>query len=258
VTMLLALVLLAYILVFGPTGLIFASYGDALVQYGENILPLMNWIGRDDTTYFHGWTIFYWAWWISWSPFVGLFLARISRGRTVREFITVTLAAPLLIALVWFSSFGTSAIYQAKNNIGSLSDGIGDVSLVLFQLFETLPYGQIASVLALLLLVVFFVTSSDSGALVVDSVAAGGKIDAPLQQRVFWAVIISLFAVVLLVGGGAKALDSLQAWTLMAALPFTIILLLTCFSLYLGLRTEYSQIHKTGNNGYEAYGSEEK
>ena len=258
VTMLLALVLLAYFLVFGPTGLILASYGDALVQYGENILPLMNWIGRDDTTYFHGWTIFYWAWWISWSPFVGLFLARISRGRTVREFITVTLAAPLLIALVWFSSFGTSAIYQAKNNIGSLADGIGDVSLVLFQLFENLPYGQIASVLALLLLVVFFVTSSDSGALVVDSVAAGGKIDAPLQQRVFWAVIISLFAVVLLVGGGAKALDSLQAWTLMAALPFTIILLLTCFSLYLGLRTEYSEIHKTTNNGIEAHGSENK
>jgi BCCT family betaine/carnitine transporter len=238
-TMALAAVLLVYILITGPTGTILRSYGDALVQYAGAYLPLSNFMGRDDTTYFHGWTIFYWAWWISWSPFVGLFLARISRGRTIREFILVTLLAPLAIATIWFSSFGTTAIYQAKNNIGALSGGIGDVSIVLFQLFETLPLGALASLIGLLLLVVFFVTSSDSGALVIDSVAAGGKTETPLIQRVFWACIISLFAVVLLVGGGAKALDSLQAWTLTAALPFTFVLFITAISLVKSLWREH-------------------
>ena len=230
-TMALALVLLGFILLTGPTLTILMSYGDALAQYVGAYLPLSNFIGREDTTYFHGWTIFYWAWWISWSPFVGLFLARISRGRSVREFIGVTLLAPLAIATMWFSSFGTAAIEQAKSGSGALADGIGDVSLVLFQLFEVLPMGALASVIGLVLLVVFFVTSSDSGALAIDSVAAGGKTETPLTQRVFWACIISLFAVVLLVGGGAKALDSLQAWTLMAALPFTFVLFITAYAL---------------------------
>ncbi len=230
-TMALAVVLLGYILFVGPTGDIITSYGAALVQYGGAYLPLSNFVGREDTTYFHGWTIFYWAWWISWSPFVGLFLARISYGRSVREFIAITLLAPLAIATIWFSSFGTAAIHQSKNGMGALSDGIGDVSLVLFQLFDVLPIGAIASIFALVLLIVFFVTSSDSGALVIDSVAAGGKTDTPLIQRVFWACIISLLAVVLLVGGGAKALESLQAWTLVVALPFTLVLYSTAYSL---------------------------
>ena len=246
-TMALAVILLAYILITGPTLAIVLSYGDALVQYATAYLPLSNFIGREDTTYFHGWTIFYWAWWVSWSPFVGLFLARISKGRTVREFIAVTLLAPLLIATVWFSSFGTAAIYQAKNNIGALSGGIGDVSLVLFQLFETLPLGELASLFGLLLLVVFFVTSSDSGALVIDSVAAGGKTETPLIQRVFWACIISLFAVVLLVGGGAKALDSLQAWTLTAALPFTFVLFITAISLIKTMLEDYRNLGTVNN-----------
>lgn len=241
-TMALAVILLAYILFVGPTGAILKSYGDALRQYGEAYVPLSNFVGREDTTYFHGWTIFYWAWWISWSPFVGLFLARISKGRTVREFIAVTLLAPLAIATIWFSSFGTAAIYQAKNGLGALSNGIGDVSLVLFQLFDILPLGAIASLFALMLLIVFFVTSSDSGALVIDSVAAGGKTDTPLVQRVFWACIISLLAVVLLVGGGSKALESLQAWTLIVALPFTFVLYSTAFSL---VKTMRSELHKT-------------
>jgi BCCT family betaine/carnitine transporter len=240
-TMILALVLLGFLLLVGPTSAILASYGDALWQYSNSFLPLSNFIGREDTTYFHGWTIFYWAWWISWSPFVGLFLARISRGRTVREFISVTLLAPLAIALIWFSSFGTAAIEQAKGGVGDLANGIDDVSLVLFQLFAQLPWSELASVVALVLLIVFFVTSSDSGALVIDSVAAGGKTNTPLKQRVFWACIISLLAIVLLVGGGAKALDSLQAWTLTAALPFTFVLFITAYSLVKTMLKEYAQ-----------------
>ena len=240
-TIILALVLLGFLLLVGPTSAILASYGDALWQYSNSFLPLSNFIGREDTTYFHGWTIFYWAWWISWSPFVGLFLARISRGRTVREFISVTLLAPLAIALIWFSSFGTAAIEQAKGGVGDLANGIDDVSLVLFQLFAQLPWSELASIVALVLLIVFFVTSSDSGALVIDSVAAGGKTNTPLKQRVFWACIISLLAIVLLVGGGAKALDSLQAWTLTAALPFTFVLFITAYSLVKTMLKEYAQ-----------------
>ena len=250
-TMALAVVLLGFILLTGPTAAILLSYGDALVQYAGAFLPLSNFIGREDTTYFHGWTIFYWAWWISWSPFVGLFLARISRGRTVREFIAVTLLAPLAIAVIWFSSFGTAAIEQAKSGTGALAGGIGDVSLVLFQLFEGLPLGSLASLVGLLLLVVFFVTSSDSGALVIDSVAAGGKTDTPLTQRVFWACIISLFAVVLLVGGGAKALDSLQAWTLTAALPFTFVLFITAYALVKTMWSDLQSLEKEQEDGQE-------
>ena len=250
-TMALAAVLLIYILAVGPTATLVMSYGEALVQYARAYVPLSNFIGREDTTYFHGWTIFYWAWWISWSPFVGLFLARISRGRTVREFITVTLLAPLAIATIWFSSFGTAAIEQAKSGTGALAEGIGDVSLVLFQLFENLPLGELASLIGLLLLVVFFVTSSDSGALVIDSVAAGGKTDTPLTQRVFWACIISLFAVVLLVGGGAKALDSLQAWTLTAALPFTFVLFITAYALVKTMRVDLHSLEKEKKDGQE-------
>lgn len=248
-TMALAVALLLYILLTGPAAAIFTSYGEALAQYARAYLPLSHFIGREDTTYFHGWTIFYWAWWISWSPFVGLFLARISRGRTVRQFIAVTLLAPLAIATVWFSSFGTAAIEQAKSGTGALAGGIGDVSLVLFQLFENLPMGSLASLVGLLLLVVFFVTSSDSGALVIDSVAAGGKTETPLMQRVFWACIISLFAVVLLVGGGAKALDSLQAWTLTAALPFTFVLFITAYAL---VKTMWADLQSQHNNNKQA------
>lgn len=248
-TMALAVALLLYILLTGPAAAIFTSYGEALTQYARAYLPLSHFIGREDTTYFHGWTIFYWAWWISWSPFVGLFLARISRGRTVRQFIAVTLLAPLAIATVWFSSFGTAAIEQAKSGTGALAGGIGDVSLVLFQLFENLPMGSLASLVGLLLLVVFFVTSSDSGALVIDSVAAGGKTETPLMQRVFWACIISLFAVVLLVGGGAKALDSLQAWTLTAALPFTFVLFITAYAL---VKTMWADLQSQHNNNKQA------
>ncbi len=240
-TMLLAAGLLGFLLLTGPTLLIINSYGEALWQYGSSFLPLSNFIGREDTTYFHGWTIFYWAWWISWSPFVGLFLARISRGRTVREFISVTLLAPLAIALIWFSSFGTAAIEQAKSGTGDLANSIDDVSLVLFQLFAQMPWSQLASAVAFVLLNVFFFTSSDSGALVIDSVAAGGKTDTPLKQRVFWACIISLLAVVLLVGGGTKALDSLQAWTLTAAVPFTFVLFVTAYSLVKTMLKEYSE-----------------
>lgn len=209
------------------------------MAYIENIIPLSNPIGREDEAWMHGWTVFYWAWWISWSPFVGMFIARISRGRTIREFIVAVLIVPTLVTVLWMSVFGGIAIDQVINNVGTLgSKGLSDVSLAMFQMFDALPLGNILSTLAILLVLVFFITSSDSGSLVIDSITAGGKVDAPIPQRIFWATIEGAIAAALLWIGGTEAIQALQAGTISTALPFTFILLVMCVSLIMGLRTE--------------------
>ena len=197
----------------------------------------------EDKQWYHDWTIFYWAWWISWSPFVGIFIARISKGRTVREFLLVVMSTPLLIAMIWFSSFGTTAISQYDANIGSLPTNTGDISLVLFLMLENLVFPVISSLFALALLVFFFVTSSDSGSLVIDSITSGGKLHAPKPQRIFWASVEGLLAIVLLVGGGSSALGAIQAGAISMALPFVIILLAASISLTSGLYSELCYIN---------------
>jgi len=210
-----------------------------LMGYIENIIPLSNPMGRDDEAWMHGWTVFYWAWWISWSPFVGMFIARISRGRTVREFITAVLIVPTVVTILWMSIFGGIAIDQVINQVGILgADGLTDVSLAMFQMFDALPMGNMLSLLAIVLVLVFFVTSSDSGSLVIDSITAGGKVDAPIPQRVFWATVEGAIAAALLWIGGTEAIQALQAGAISMALPFTIILLVMCVSLLMGMRTE--------------------
>ena len=210
-----------------------------VMGYIKNIIPLSNPIGREDEAWMHGWTVFYWAWWISWSPFVGMFIARISRGRTVREFLATVLIVPTVVTILWMSVFGGVAIDQIINNIGTLgSKGLTEVPLAMFQMFDSLPLGNLLSMLAVLLVLVFFITSSDSGSLVIDSITAGGKIDAPIPQRIFWAVIEGAIAAVLLWVGGTKAIEALQAGAISTGLPFTIILLLMCVSLIMGMRTE--------------------
>ena len=238
VNIILALMLLVFVILAGPTLTILKSFGTNAVYYVADSLRLSNWIDREDTEWFHGWTIFYWAWWVSWSPFVGSFIARISRGRTIRQFLSAVLVMPVVVAIVWFSAFGVTAIEQVKSGVGELPAGISDVSLVLFQMLENLPIHEVSSFVAIVLLIVFFVTSSDSGSLVIDSITAGGKLHAPIPQRVFWATMEGLVAIVLLVGGGAAALTSLQAGAITAGLPFTVVLLACCVSLYLGLREE--------------------
>ena len=143
-----------------------------------------------------------------------------------------------LVAIVWFTAFGVTAIDQVKNGVGALPDGITDVSLVLFQMLQNLPLAQITSIASVVLLIIFFVTSSDSGSLVIDSITAGGKLHAPIPQRIFWASMEGLVAIVLLVGGGAVALSSLQAGAITAGLPFAVVLLVCCISLTRGLMTE--------------------
>jgi len=238
INMIMAGLFLLFVFIAGPTLLILTGFWDNTVNYARDFLPLSNWIGREDRDWFHGWTIFYWAWWISWSPFVGMFIARVSKGRTVREFLGAVIFVPLVITIVWFTTFGEVALMQNANGIGELADGVDDVSLVLFQMLENLPFASIMSFGAIILVLVFFVTSSDSGSLVVDSITAGGKLHAPTPQRIFWATMEGLIASVLLYGGGAQALQALQAGTVAAGLPFTIVLIVCCFSLWKGLSAD--------------------
>ena len=238
INMLLALVLLIFVSLV-TFAVSMGTIPTTIMGYVENIIPLSNPIGREDSAWMHGWTVFYWAWWISWSPFVGMFIARISRGRTIREFITAVLLVPTAVTVLWMSVFGGVAIDQVANQIGTLgTEGLKEVPLAMFQMFDSLPMGEVLSMLAVVLVLVFFITSSDSGSLVIDSITAGGKVDAPVPQRVFWALIEGAIAAALLWVGGTQAIEALQAGAISTALPFTVILLVMCVSLIMGLRTE--------------------
>jgi len=238
INMSLAFLLLLFVVVVGSVGEFVRHFGETLDGYASYILPLSNPFGREDTTFYHDWSIFYWAWWISWSPFVGMFIARVSRGRTVRQFLTAVIIVPTLVTMVWMAAFGGSGLDQIEQQTGQLADGIGDEALVLFQMLENLPLASMTSLLGIVLVLVFFVTSSDSGSLVIDSITSGGKTDAPVTQRVFWAIAQGSIAAVLLSLGGTAALDALQAGAVSTGLPFTFVLLAMCVSLAIGLRHE--------------------
>ncbi len=234
----LALILLTFVVIAGPTVKILLSYGDNLVNYFQDIVRLSNWNRPDDEAWYHDWTIFYWAWWISWSPFVGMFIARISKGRTIREFLSVVMFIPLMFNLIWFTSFGETAIDQHQRGLGNLSEPVGEISLILFYMLDNLLFPIFTSLFALFMLVLFFVTSSDSGSLVIDTITSGGKSDPPRIQRVIWAVIQGLLAIVLLVGGGSYALSAIQSGAISMAAPFIFILIAATISLLRGIYIE--------------------
>ncbi|MCH8498515.1 MAG: BCCT family transporter [Marinobacter sp.] len=237
--MVMALLLLVFVILFGPTLAILQTLWTTATTYVANIVPLSNPFGREDETWFHGWTVFYWAWWISWSPFVGMFIARVSKGRTVREFVTAVLIVPTVITLIWMSGFGGSALHQIQEGVGVLaSDGLTAVPLAMFQMLENIPLSAITSFVGIVLVLVFFVTSSDSGSLVIDNITAGGKTDAPTSQRIFWVIMEGAIAAALIFGGGADALSALQAGAVSAGLPFTFVLLAMCYGLFKGLNNE--------------------
>ncbi|MBF9000150.1 MULTISPECIES: BCCT family transporter [Vibrio] len=216
----------------------------AVSGYIENIIPLSNTVGRDDKDWMHAWTVFYWAWWISWSPFVGTFIARVSRGRTVREFLIAVMVLPTLVIVLWMAVFGGLALDQIVNKVGELgTNGLTDISLTLFYIYDQLPLGNVLSILSIFLILVFFITSSDSGSLVIDSITAGGKVDSPLPQRVFWATLEGAIAATMLWVGGEQSLQALQSGVVVTGLPFTFVLLLMCVSLVMGLRSEYQVYH---------------
>ncbi|MGF1757697.1 BCCT family transporter [Photobacterium sagamiensis] len=238
INMLFALALLMFVTYVG-FDVVMISIPETFMAYVENIIGLSNPHGREDTTWMHGWTVFYWAWWISWSPFVGMFIARISKGRTVREFLFAVTFIPTLMTIIWMAVFGGIAIDQVANKVGELgANGLTDISLSLFHVYDALPFGSVISVLSIVLVLIFFVTSSDSGSLVIDSITAGGKVDAPIPQRIFWATVEGAIAAVMLWIGGKEALQALQSGVVMTALPFTFVLLLMCVSLIKGLNTE--------------------
>ena len=239
INMMIAAVMLLFIIFAGPTMKLLETMWVTSSSYVMNIIPLSNPFGREDEAWFQGWTVFYWAWWISWSPFVGMFIARVSRGRTVREFLTAVLLIPTIITMVWMSSFGGSALEQIQNGIGALAEnGLTEVPLATFQMLENLPLSGIFSFVGIVLVLVFFVTSSDSGSLVIDSITAGGKTDAPTAQRVFWVVMEGAIAAALIFGGGDDALGAIQATAISAGLPFTAILLIMTWGLLKGLTHE--------------------
>ena len=234
INMVLAALLLVFVLIVGPTVAIFTGFFHNLYEYARYLPELSNPFGRTDDNFRQGWTAFYWAWWISWSPFVGMFIARVSRGRSVREFIICVLIIPSIVSVFWMTVFGGTAIDQLVND-GYQAVTDAPLELKLFAMLEALPLQAITSFIAIVLVIVFFVTSSDSGSLVIDTITAGGKVDAPVPQRVFWASFEGLVAIALLLGGG---LGALQAMAVSTGFPFTIVLLLACFAILKGLHAE--------------------
>lgn len=234
INMILAVLLLLFVVAVGPTLDILSGFFGNLGTYFQHLPELSNPVGRDDANFSQGWTAFYWAWWISWSPFVGMFIARVSRGRTVREFIVSVLIVPSLACVLWMTVFGETAIIQFVRD-GYEAATKAELPLQLFAMLDALPLAQITSFLAIILVVVFFVTSSDSGSLVIDVIAAGGKVDAPTPQRVFWCVFEGLVAIALILGGGLVAL---QAMAVSTGLPFTIVLLMSTVAVIKGLASE--------------------
>ncbi|WP_227369688.1 BCCT family transporter [Halomonas sp. M20] len=233
VNMGLAFLLLLFVIVVGPTLMIATGFFENLLSYFKELPALSNPFGREDSSFMGGWTAFYWAWWISWSPFVGMFIARVSRGRTVREFLIAVLLVPMLVSVLWMTAFGGTAIEQYTAGFEGVADAA--VELQLFEMLGQLPLSAITSFVGIVLVMVFFITSSDSGSLVIDSITSGGKVDAPKSQRIFWALIEGAIAIALLLGGG---LEALQAAVLTTGLPFALVLLAGCYAIVKGLMSE--------------------
>jgi BCCT family betaine/carnitine transporter len=226
-----AFALLVFILTTGSTLKLLGDIASNIVNYVALLPALSNPIGRTDTGFYNDWSVYYWAWWISWAPFVGMFMARISLGRTVREFIAGAMIAPSLLGIIWLTIFGDASIAQIV-----AGDGVGlaraSLDTQLFVLLGSLPWAQFTSVVAICLILIFFVTGWDSGTLVIDTITAGGRTDTPLRQKVFWLFAVGGVSVVLLISGG---LVSLQAAAIASGLPLALVLLLMCVGTFKGL-----------------------
>ncbi|MFP4127920.1 MAG: BCCT family transporter, partial [Desulfonatronovibrio sp.] len=236
--MVLAITIVAFVLIAGPTIFLLQAFTQNVGTYVADLISMtFNLYAYEPTGWLGGWTLFYWGWWISWSPFVGMFIARVSKGRTIREFVMGVLMVPVGFTFMWMTFFGNTALHMILvDGITQLGDAVAaDTTVALFQFFEHLPFSTIASLLATTLVVTFFVTSSDSGSLVVDMLTSGGEEDAPVWQRIFWASAEGVVAAVLLLAGG---LGALQTATIASALPFTVIMVFMCWGLFRALRID--------------------
>ncbi|MBT1450229.1 choline BCCT transporter BetT [Glaciecola sp. XM2] len=236
--MILAIALLVFILLLGPTVFLLKAYLQNTGAYLSDIVRnTFNLFAYDKTEWIGGWTIFYWGWWIAWAPFVGLFIARISRGRTIREFVLGVLLIPTAFTLLWMTVFGNTAIDAIISDptLGLSSMVNDNTSAALFLFFEYFPMTEVLSGIAIMMVVVFFVTSCDSGAMVVDMLCSHGKNDTPVWQRIYWALGVGIVAAILLTAGG---LTALQTMTIASALPFAVVILLSLIGLIKALRVD--------------------
>ena len=235
--MVLGVLLVLFIFILGPTVLIIGSLVQVAGSYAASVIPMsfeQNVFA--DSTWANDWTLFYWATWIAWCPFVGTFIARISRGRTIREFVIVVLFVPTMVSMFWFSAFGTTGIWADRRTGGAISSAVSEnVTNALFITLEQLPLGIVTSIIAMLLVSVFFITSADSASFVLGSMSTGGALNPRVVVKFVWGFIIAAFAAVVLLAGG---LDALQKVAIIAAVPFAVIMIGMCLSLYVGLTRE--------------------
>jgi len=236
----LAFCLLIFVLVAGPTLYLLSAFSDNIGTYLSNLVQLSfkTYVyEQEHTDWFSGWTILYWAWWCSWAPFVGLFIARISKGRTIREFIFGVLVIPSMFGILWFTVFGNTAIWLNDGEAaGTLGQMISSPETLLFKFLDYLPLSGVTGLVSLVVISLFFITSADSGIYVLNNIASRDKsLAAPRWQAVMWGVLMSVVAIVLMQSGG---LANLQAMTLLVALPFATLMLLMCFSLWKGLNAD--------------------
>lgn len=229
--------LVLFVIVAGPTVFILKSFFQNTGHFFQNFINISLWNQSfTDGDWQNKWTIFYWSWWIAWSPYVGIFIARISKGRTIREFILGVLFIPTVFSFLWLTAFGSTGIHKHMNGeTGILSAVQDNITTALFQFLNTFPLATAVSFLATAVIITFFVTSSDSGSLVIDMITSGGSPDPPVVQRVFWSLLEGTVAAVLLIGGG---LIALQTAAISMGLPFAVILLVLCYSLHKSLKTE--------------------
>ena len=236
-----AVVLLLFVLILGPTTFLLSAFSEGVGYYINQFADLtFNTFAFEKAgrTWFTNWTVMYWAWWISWAPFVGLFIARISKGRTIREYILSVLLVPSVFIFLWMTVFGSGAIYLDNHGAhGALSAMANNPDVLLFSFFEQFPLATPLCVLGLMMIAIFFITSADSGILVMNSIATGNKPNSPKWQKAFWGILLALISMVMLYVGGLK---SLQTMTLIAALPFGIIMVLLCYCLLKALRADES------------------
>src|SRR5690554_2079321 len=231
------------VLILGPTTFIFKSYIQNLGSYLVHFIDMSTWTeSLQGTDWQKTRTIMYWGWWISWPPFVGTFIARISKGRTVKEFILGVLILPSVVTFLWFSAFGGITMRDIINGDTAMIAAVGDdISTALYVFFDKFPLSMVLKVLGLILISSFIITSADSGALVIDSITSGGKIKTPKYQRVIWAASTGVVAGVLMYGGG---LNALQTAVTISGLPFAILLVVMCFSLYSGMKEDYNKAER--------------
>ncbi|MGH1565583.1 BCCT family transporter [Mumia sp. DW29H23] len=241
--MVLAVVLAVFVFVVGPTLLILNLIPETIGAYVGDMTEMASRTnstgGAEMQEWLAGWTIFYWAWWISWTPFVGLFIARISRGRTIRQFVTGVLLVPTMVSLVWFAIFGGSAIHE-QDVTGALtnSEGAVESDFALFQLLEQYPLATVTSVLVMVLVAIFFVSGADAASIVMGSLSQHGAVEPSKGVVVFWGAATGAVAAIMLVLGGNDALDGLQSITVVTSLPFAVIMVLITYALWVDLRSD--------------------